>query len=528
MKETREVNQFISGATVHILSTSVVKVIGLIFTIPLANLLGGTGMGYFYAAYEIYNMLAVMASAGLPVAVSRMISESLQKGSAAYTEKIHRISLSVFAVIGGIISLLMFFGAGIFARFLENPGAEASIRALSVTVFCAFVMSSYRGYFQGHSNMIPTSLSQIIEALSKLAVGFTLAYFILNATSDYTKSSAGAIAGVSAGAFLCTVFLIIYKLKYHNQTRDISEAKDQSIPIVKELFRIAIPVSLGASILSIVNFVDAKVIMRQLQTSAGFIYEDANWLWGVYGNAKKLFNLPSAFITSLTISIIPALTAAVTRRDEHEAEANISAGIKYTMMIACPAGIAFLFLAQPIMNIIYFRTSEEAASGTPILALLGIAVIFNSLVLITNAILQSYGKVNFPLISMTAGGIFKVGLNWFLVGQKNINILGAPIATCLCYILIFALNFMYIKKQASFRLSGGKNVALIIAASFIMGICSFGIYKAGLHFAGVRLSGMICIAAGFCIYAVLLFVFKIITRSEIDAVLSKFRRKNND
>ena len=147
------------------------KLAGLLFTIPIANMLGGEGMGYFYAAYDIYNMLAVLASAGLPVAVSRMVSETLVKGNQREADRIYTLSARIFTIIGAVIAAVMFFGADILASLIKNPNAGLSIRALAITAFCAFVMSALRGYFQGHSIMKYTAVSQVIEAFAKLALG---------------------------------------------------------------------------------------------------------------------------------------------------------------------------------------------------------------------------------------------------------------------------------------------------------------------------------------------------------------------
>lgn len=528
MKEVKQTqtNKFLSGATVLLISTAIVKIIGFLFTVPLVNILGGDGMGYFYSAYSIYDMLAVIASAGLPVAVSRMVSEALQKGNPDYAEKIHRISLFIFTLIGIVVSAVMFFGAEMFADFIKNPNSALSIKALSITALCAFILSSYRGYFQGYSDMIPTAVSQVIEALSKLVIGYTLAYVIMKTTSSYTNGSAGAIVGVSVGSVLAVLFLSAVKLKKYNNKYDLSGMKNDSGVIIKELFHIAIPISLGALILGVIGLIDTTMIMRQLQNSAGFTEAEANWMYGVFGMTRKLFNLPPALILSFTISIIPSLTAAITRKDTESQKTNITDAIKYTLMIAFPAGIAFLMLSEPIMNIIYHNVPDEAAAGTPILSVLGIAMIFNSLVLITNAILQSYKKVNFPVLSGAVGGLIKVFVNMILVGNRSINIMGAPIASFICYAVMFIMNAIYLKKQLSFKLNIWKTVFLILTASLVMGGFSLLIYNIMIPFAGIVISGIICIGVGVCVYAVLIIAFKIITLSEISALLSRFRRKH--
>ncbi|MDD6879892.1 MAG: oligosaccharide flippase family protein, partial [bacterium] len=317
------------GAFILTISTAFVKLAGLLFTIPIANMLGGEGMGYFYSAYDIYNMLAVLASAGLPVAVSRMVSETLVSGNTDEAERIYKVSTRVFTVIGAVIAAIMFFGAKWLAQLIKNPNAWLSIRVLAVTAFCAFIMSSLRGYFQGKNNMIHTATSQVIEAFAKLILGCILAAVLIKTELSYVGGSAGAIMGVSIGAVLAVVYLSLMKKRSAKSFVPSGMAVRSDKAIIKELFRIAIPVSLGASVMSLVNLIDTAVIMRILQDKLLYSYEDANWLYGVFGNAKKIFNFPSAFIVPFTVSILPVLTAAYTAKDDDGVKKNMINVFKY-------------------------------------------------------------------------------------------------------------------------------------------------------------------------------------------------------
>lgn len=484
-------------------------------------MLGGEGMGYFYAAYDIYNMLAVLASAGLPVAVSRMISETLVSGNTDEAEKIYKVSLKIFTIIGAVVAAAMFFGADLFAAIIKSPNAGLSIRVLAVTAFCSFVMSALRGYFQGHSIMIHTAVSQVIEAFAKLVLGCAMAYVLLRTELEYVGGSAGAIMGVSLGAVFAVGYLLMSKKKFDkNEVKSGMPVRDDKA-IIKELFRIAIPVSLGASVMSLVNLIDTTVIMRVLQDGLGYTYEKANWLYGVFGNAKKIFNFPSAFIVPFTVSILPVLTAAYTAKDKDGVAKNLTNCFKYAMMLALPAGIGITILAEPIMNIIYFNTPEEANAGAPLLAVFGIAVILYAVVSISNAILQSFGQVNKPLISLCVGGVIKCGLNAVLVGFEDINIMGAPIATCVCYVVMIAMNVVFLRKYLVGCGAIITNTLKIISASVIMGAFAYVCYAFLSNAIGVRIGGLISIALAAMLYAVLVFVFKIFTVKEIKSVLKK-------
>ncbi len=509
------------GAFILTISTAFVKLAGLLFTIPIANMLHGDGMGYFYAAYDIYNMLAVLASAGLPVAVSRMVSETLVSGNTAEADRIYKVSVRIFTIIGAVIAAVMFFGADLLAALIKNPNAGMSIRALSVTAFCAFVMSALRGYFQGHSIMKYTAVSQVIEAFAKLVLGCLLAYVLLKTEYEYIGGSAGAILGVSIGAALAVLYLLFNKKRMDKaQTLCDMPVRADKV-IIKELFKIAIPVSLGASVMSLVNLIDTTVIMRILQDGLGYSYERANWLYGVFGNAKKIFNFPSAFIVPFSVSILPVLTAAYTVRDKEGVRSNMVTCFKYALLLALPAGIGISVLSAPIMHIIYFNTPEEATAGTPLLAVYGIAVILYAVVSISGAILQAFGHVNLPLISLTVGGVVKCVLNAVLVGFASINIMGAPIATCVCYVVMIVMNLVFLRPYLTGCTAIIGNTLKTAAASLIMGAFAYFAYSILSNLLGIRIGGLIAICCSVFVYAAMILVFRVVTFRELKSMLSR-------
>lgn len=484
-------------------------------------MLGGEGMGYFYAAYDIYNMLAVLASAGLPVAVSRMISETLVSGNTDEAERIYTVSVRIFTLIGAVVAAVMFFGSDLLASIIKNPNASLSIKTLSITAFCAFVMSALRGYFQGHSVMKYTAISQVIEAFSKLFLGCALATVLIKTEYSYIGGSAGAIMGVSIGAVLAVVYLLISKIRTNKKYVPIKMPVRSDRAILKALFKLAIPVSLGASVMSLVNLIDTAVIMRVLQDILGYSYERANWLSGVLGNAKKIFNFPSAFIVPFTVSILPVLTAAYTACDKKGVRDNLVNCFKFSLMLALPAGVGISILSAPIMNIIYFNTPEEAAAGAPILSIYGVAVILYAVVSITGAILQSFGHVNLPLISLCVGAVVKCAFNAILVSFDNINVMGAPIATCICYVVMITMNLIFLRKFLT-----GCGVIIVntlktLFASAVMGVFAYFVFPLLSSLTGGKIGGIVAICLSALLYAVIIFAVKVVRISEIKELFKK-------
>ena len=515
---------FLEGAFILTISTAFVKLAGLLFTFPIARILGDGGMGVFYSAYDIYNMFAVLASAGLPVAVSRMISETLVSGNDDEAERIYEVAVRVFTVIGAVIAGFMFLFGGWLAERIGNPDAGLSIRVLAVTAFCAFLMSALRGYFQGHSAMLPTAISQVIEAFVKLFLGIALALVVVRAGAGDSASSAAAISGVSVGAILAVIFLLFRKHSFDKTVTLTGAEVRPTKTLIKELFRIAIPVSLGSSVMSVVNVIDNYIIMHLLQegihigglslAGLNFGYETAKGLNGVFGNAKKIFNFPSAFIVPFTVSILPVLTAAYTAKDEEGVKKKLTNCFKYSLMLALPAGTGMFILAAPIFAILY--PAGNAEEGVPMLATFGIAVILYAVVSVTGAILQAFGRVNLPLLSLTVGAVIKCILTTVLVSIPSLNIKGAPIATCCCYVVMISMNLFFLR---SYMKGCAKpiliNVAKTAAAAVLMGLAAYVLANPLESALGLRLGGMVAIVIAACVYFVLIFVFRVVSLDEI-------------
>ncbi len=535
---------FLQSALVLTIATFFVKIAGLVFTVAIQQYaLRDTGMAVFYGAYDIYNLFAVLASAGLPVAVSRMISETLVRENHDEAQKIYKVSIRLFIYIGAALAAIMLiFGDGL-ASLLNNPDSGLSIRVLSVTAFCAFMMSALRGYFQGHSYMRPTAVSQVIEAFVKLGLGMSLAVIIMKAGGTDKTGSAGAIIGVSVGAVLAVVYLLFKKRKFDKEIVLTGMETRSTKAIVKELFRIAIPVSLGASVMSVVNVIDNYLIMNILQEGApvfaariggfGLSYESAKELFGIFGNAKKIFNLPSAFIVPFTVSILPALTAAYVSKNKKDVVGNLTSCFKYSMMLALPAGIGMIILAKPIYNLLY-RT-ENTDLGAVMLAIFGLAVILYAVVSITGSILQAFGKVNMPLVSLVVGGIVKCILTAVLVSTPSIGIIGAPIATCICYVVMIFMNFFFLRK---FMKGSVKRILVnfikTLVATVLMGGAAYLVYtllSSRIDIFASRTIQLVTtiafIGVAVVVYVAAIFLFKVVTPGELKETLGR-RKKAKD
>ena len=488
---------FIEGAAVLVIAHLVVKIIGACFKIPLANILEETGMAFFTRAYNLYAAMFVMATAGLPVAVSKMVSESLAKKNFGESKKILRAAVILLSAIGVIGSSVLFFGARAFAEGAFNsPGSFLSIVAISPALLFISILSAFRGYFQGHSNMVPTAYSEVLESVVKLVAGLGFAYFLMKISVE--MASAGAVFGVTLGAFLALLLLIyfFYRNKKNTPSHDTVSSRSTS-KILVTLLSIAIPITIGAAVMSLTNVIDTFMIGNRLQSinvtpeifntlteffgvkasdaqiGSAISSDAADVLYGSYsGYAMSLFNLPPSIVTSISMSIVPAISAALAIKNTMQAKILTESSIRITTIFSLPCAIGMSVLSSPILIALYNNTRAQYT-----LSILSLAIVFVCVVSVSTAILQASGHVYIPVRNMIIGGVFKAVSNYVLIGIPELNIGGAPISTFFCYLLIAVLNLISVRKviKADFNFKGFVLKPLV--STLIMGILVYLFYN---------------------------------------------------
>ncbi len=296
MARQEKKSTFFGGAAILAAGIATVKIIGAIYKIPLGNILGDEGFGHFNNAYVIYNLLLMVSTAGLPVALSKTISEANALGRRNQVHRVFNVALVTFFLLGAVSFAVMFILAQPLANLQGDGMAVHAVQAIAPACFFVCVLSTFRGYAQGHSNMVPTAVSQIIEALCKLFLGLGLAWLVMNRLGDGPLAAAGSIAGVTIGTVLSALYLFC---KTRRRTRELSRAEGQARPAgetLKRLLAIAVPITLGAAGLQIINLFDAATVMNRLINAAGYTQERADVVKGVYNYCQTIFNFPCAFI----------------------------------------------------------------------------------------------------------------------------------------------------------------------------------------------------------------------------------------
>ena len=516
---------FLGGAAILAAAVAIVKVIGAFYKFPLNNILGGEGKTYFDTAYRIYNFLLTFSTAGLPLAISKLTSQAHAQGRENEKRKIFRVSLVLFLCLGTAGSLFMFFQADGLAGFLENSLAAQPIRALAPAVFCVCLLACMRGYTQGQGNMTPTAVSQVLEALLKLAVGLPLAWYVLYIGMSLDMGAAGAILGVTMGTAVSLLFLTGYLATHRNRTEAL-DVPSGSGQLIRQILAFGIPITLSNSAMSIINIIDTKIVMGQLQNALLLSEPDAALLNGQYSMAMDMPNMVASFVYPVTMSLIPFAAAALARQDNAGADRIISSAFRIIAILALPAGVGLSALATPIMVLVLPTQREDALAAGPHLQVLGIALIFICLMILTNAILQTYGRERIPIFTVIAGGVVKVVMNYILVGNPDINIHGAPISTLCCYMVIVGLNLYFVWKYSPQKPRYLSLFAKPVAASVLMGIGAWAVYGLSdrLLFGGsdaylaVAASALLGICAGVAVYGVLVIALRILRAEDVRSI----------
>ncbi len=527
---------FFSGVFVLTISNLIIKAIGLLFKIPMHNLFGGDGMGYYNTAYQIYTAFYMISTAGLPVATSIMISESRSLGKIDQVKKIFKISLGLFFVVGFVGMALMIFGANFFSVYvIKNEPAALCIMAIAPTLFFVCLSSAMRGYFQGYQHMLPVAVSQLIEALCKLFLGIAFAMYALN---KYGSDPGGlkyvaayAILGLTIGAGLGMVYLTFTKMLFKSDKYDAeyleSSGEDHEVTkssqILKRLAIIAIPITISSSVLSITNLIDSVLIQNLLQTFRGMTPLEVTSVFGNYTTlAVPMFNLPPVLIYPISYSIVPLITAARTLGDNERAQRITESAMRVAILIGIPCAIGLASLSDPILSL-FFRDRAAISSTAHLLSLLAPSTFFLCVLSVTNAILQAYGHERKPLISMAIGAGAKIAFDFLLL--ILIGIEGTPISTFICYLTATVINIFFITKHTDLKIRLTRVFLRPLFAGIVCGAAAVGSRYLFAIFLPGKVATVLAILSAIGVYATLIFVIKAIAPDDVELLPKKEKIK---
>ena len=506
----------------------VVKVFGAAFRIILASLITDQGMAYYSPAYWIYAVLLVVSTSGIPIAISRMVSERYAIGRYDEADRVFHISRYLMISLGAAGFIVLFFFAHPIAAMIDNPGSELAMRAIAPALFIVPIMSSYRGYFQGQQQMAPTAISQTVEQIFRVVLGLVLAVVLMKGAlfaesfTDLQRGAAGGCFGASAGAVGGLAVMVIIYLKSRKGLRERIAAssgdKEAAGSILKTILVIAVPITFGAILVPLVNFIDSIIVMSRLKY-AGLDADTAEALYGqLTGFCEPIVALPQVIMSAIVMSIVPMVAAANRLGDRDKLQETISLGLRMATLIAFPCAMGLIILARPALTMIFFTQKDAAANAAPCLQVLSISFILAALITIMTGILQGVGKQVFPVINMFIGLVVKVLVTWILVGNAEINVVGAPLGTIAAYIIAVILDYHCVKKFTGGRFDGRLLVTKPLVASLVMGVIVLGAYHGLMALVGSNtLATLVGIAVGVVVYGLMVIKTKAINREELIA-----------
>ncbi len=513
-------SNFVVQGSILAIASIVVRIIGIAYRIPMINIIGDEGMGYYGTAFNVYNIALLLSSYSLPLAVSKMVSVRLARKQYRNSVRILRAALVYATVVGALAAAVIWFGADFFAReVFFMPYAAFALKTLAPTVWIMAYLGVFRGYYQGQGTMVPTALSQVFEQIVNAIVSVAAGSWLFNQAikveilkgesgSGYSNSwgAAGGTIGTGAGAFTALVFLLLLFAAYQRTIRkkvrrDRSGSLESYGTITKILFFTVVPVVVSSAIYNVNSVLDNGLLaynFKSLGMEEEFISQ-----WGVYtGKYHLLINVPMAVSNALSSSLIPSVSRAVATGDRRMVKKKVAAAIRFSLLIAIPSTVGLTVLAGPVNNLLFSGDNDLAVQMT----LYGsIAVVFYSVSTVTNAILQGIDRMRLPIVHALTALVLHLAAMEVMVMVFHMGIFSMVFANILFAVIMCFLNHRSIRKILGYRQEVKKTILLPAAASAVMGAAAVGVYK--LIHLGIQ-SNAVCtlgaVAAAVAVYGVLL------------------------
>lgn len=524
-------SNFIVQGGILAMAGIIVRIIGLVKRIPLTNIIGDRGNGYYAAAYEIYAIILLISSYSLPLAVSKLVAARVSKGQFRNANRIFRGALVFALTAGGAACVFVFFFADFLATtVMLEPMSAMALRVLAPTLLIVAVMGVLRGYFQGLGTMMPTAVSQVLEQIILVIVSLVGASVLFgygekagallqNENYSYAYGAAGGTLGTGAGALFGLLFLLFVFSAYHNVfKRQIRRDAGRNVESYHQIFRILIwtivPVILSTAVYNVSNVIDQR-IYNQVMIEKGLESMKSDY-WGVFsGKYRVLTNVPIALANAMCASVIPALTAAVKKGDYKQARDKTGMVIRFTMIITIPCAVGLSVLAAPIISLLF---SGDAAMAASMLHVGTVSVVFYSLSTLTNGILQGINRMKIPVRNAFIALVIHIGALYVMLEFMELNIYAVVYANVLFSFLMCILNNLSIRKYMRYRQEWIKTFAIPAGASAIMGLIIFLLYKGISPLLGNMPSVAISIVAGAVIYFVLMIVLRGLEEHELKSI----------
>ncbi|WP_379159103.1 oligosaccharide flippase family protein [Paenibacillus sp. sgz5001063] len=509
---------FVKGTLILAAAALVARVLGLAQRVPLEHLFNDIGNASFTQANNVYLMLLPLATAGIPSTLSKMVSERYALNRPQEAQQVYRAALIFAAVVGVLMSTILYIAAPYYAEYTKVPQSTLAIRAIAPALLLFPMIAMMRGYFQGRNNMMAGGISQIIEQIARVSTAILLAFILLRQGYSNTWMAAGASFGSVLGSIGAFGVMLYYarKLRRSEEQKalyDSSEARIPLLKIYKDIFKLSIPIVLSSVTVPVVNFIDTSFIVPLLSGQIGL--KEATQALGIYGSrAQSVAGIPPVLSIALSTSLIPIISAAYARRDEAHLKRQVTLALRISILTGTPIVLSLVVAAYSVNGLLF-----SSLDGSGIVAMLTLGTIFQITMMTTNSILLGMGKARISMYYVMAGLLVKFGSNFIL--SRIFGIYGIIAATALCFIVITLLNLRMLKTIIPFEILGRRWGGFAVAVLASGGI-GYGLNEAGLiltHMMPARVAFLItCLVVGAAvvvIYLVLLIVLGVLSRQEI-------------
>lgn len=516
---------FMKNVAMLMLAQILIKVLGFVYRLVIINVdgFGDIGNGYYDTGYTVYSLLLTLSSVGIPTVISKLVSERVAIGDHKGAYRIFKTSLKIFTAIGAVFSIALFLGSDLIAtKILNVPDVKYVLMVLAPAIMFVASSAVLRGYFAGLGSMKSTSVSQTLEQFFNCVLTITFVYALVG--KDPAVMAAGGNVSTTLAIIISFTYLYIF---YKRRKKGImAECENQTVPqedktagnLIKTIFAISIPMTIGSLISVVNNMIDTVTISRCIQTAFTGILDTkealeakAMELSGLLSKVVTIIHLPLAITGSFCTALVPAISSAISIKDYKTVNKRLSFSFFASILIIMPCTAGLIALAQPILQLIY----PAASNGANILILSTITMIFVSINYVVEGGLYGFGKVHIPAIALAIGAVVKLVMNIVLISNPAINILGAVISSIVCQVILFAICMYYLNKEIRLQISFKNHIFKPIFASGIMGVIVYLAYKLLISTLGNSISTIIAIFIGVVVYLALVLATKMLTKEDI-------------
>lgn len=523
MSNKRE-NSFAKNVLMLMVAQMVIKVLGLVYRLAITNIdgFGDLGNGYYSAGYQVYAVLLVLSSQGIPGAVSKLVSERIARGEYNNAHRVFKISLAVFGAIGLAFSLILFFGADYIAGTIMNvPPVSYVLRVLAPAIFFVCVSAVIRGYFAGLGTMSASSISQSMEQFFNCVLTILFVYATIGRDA-YIMAAAGNVSTTLAVLISFSYLIFFYKknIRGYRESSDDPVATDAASnrKMAWLILLTAIPLTIGSVISVVTAFIDTVTVSNCIQIAYSAIYstksaleEEAMRATGILSKVDTLTNLPLAINLSFYSALIPEITSLLAKERYQEAAEKISMSVTISMLIIIPCAIGYTVLANPILHLLY----PNAPDGALVFQLSAVTMILVAINHTLQGSLFGLGRMYTPALALLVGAVVKIVLNLVLISNPAIGMYGAPISSFVCQVIAFTIIYVTLKRSITIRMNKRKSFVIPMTAGLVMGIVIGILYRMLSGFLGNAVTTLLCILVGALVYGWMILKLKMFTKEEL-------------